>query len=106
MARSVGILGLGFCTSIVADVDGPAGHQITAEVSMNIFETVNNARTYTGCVMGNCYPQEFIPMLIEAWKEGKFPFDEVIKRYAATDMQTAVRDTMSGEVIKAVLKWS
>jgi aryl-alcohol dehydrogenase len=73
---------------------------------MNIFETVNNARTYTGCVMGNCYPQEFIPMLIDAWKGGKFPFDELIKKYAATDMQTAVRDTMSGEVIKAVLKWS
>jgi aryl-alcohol dehydrogenase len=56
--------------------------------------------------MGNCYPQEFIPMLIKAWKDGKFPFDELIKRYAATDMEAAVKDTKSGQVIKAVLKWS
>jgi aryl-alcohol dehydrogenase len=56
--------------------------------------------------MGNCYPQEFIPMLIEAWKDGKFPFDEMIKRYAAMDMGTAAKDTLSGQVIKAVLQWS
>lgn len=90
----------------IADADRSGTIQITAEVSMNIFETVNNARTYVGCVMGNCYPQGFIPMLIEAWKDGKFPFDEMIKRYAATDMETAVKDTLSGQVIKAVLKWS
>ncbi len=55
--------------------------------------------------MGNCYPQEFIPMLIEASKAGKFPFQDLIKKYSAKDMETAAKETLSGKVVKAVVTW-
>ncbi|KAG0645493.1 Benzyl alcohol dehydrogenase [Hyphodiscus hymeniophilus] len=79
--------------------------KLTAEVSTVIFDTVNSGRSYVGCCMGNCYPQEFIPKLIAAWKEGKFPFTDLIKTYSAQDMNTAAKDVLKGEVVKAVLLW-
>jgi aryl-alcohol dehydrogenase len=55
--------------------------------------------------MGNCYPQEFIPTLLEAWSAGKFPFTDLVKQYPAKDMNTAARDVLQGHVVKAVLVW-
>jgi aryl-alcohol dehydrogenase len=66
---------------------------------------VNAGRQYVGCAMGSCYPQEFISMLVGAWREGKFPFTGLIVKYPAEDMHTAVRNVLSGKVIKAVLVW-
>jgi len=44
-------------------------------------------------------------MLLEAWKEEKFPFTDLIVKYPAEDMNTAAKDVLSGKVIKAVLVW-
>jgi aryl-alcohol dehydrogenase len=55
--------------------------------------------------MGSCYPQDFIPMLVEAWQGGKFPFTDLIAKYSAEDMNNAAKDVLSGKVIKAVLVW-
>lgn len=79
--------------------------KLTAEVSTVIFDTVNTGRTYVGCCMGNCFPQEFIPLLVDAWKEGRFPFPDLIKQYPARDMNIAAEDVLKGNVVKAVLVW-
>jgi len=79
--------------------------KLSAEVSTCIFNTVNSGRTYVGCCMGNCYPQEFIPMLVKAWSDGKFPFTELIKGYPAQDMEKAAKEVLDGTVVKAVLTW-
>jgi aryl-alcohol dehydrogenase len=44
-------------------------------------------------------------MLVEAWREGKFPFTDLIVKYPAEDMDTAAKNVLSGKVIKAVLVW-
>ena len=79
--------------------------KLSAEVSTAIFDTVNTGRTYVGCCMGNCYPPEFIPMLVAAWRDGKFPFTDLIKQYPARDMNVAAQDVLKGNVVKAVLVW-
>jgi aryl-alcohol dehydrogenase len=79
--------------------------QLDAEVKTNIFNTVNSGRVYTGCCMGNCYPPEFVPKLIQGWKDGKFPFTDLVKKYDAKEMETAKKDVLSGKVVKAVLVW-
>ena len=55
--------------------------------------------------MGNCYPQEFIPILIDAWRVGKFPFTELVRQYPAKEMNIAAQDVLEGSVVKAVLVW-
>ncbi len=71
----------------------------------NIFNTVNKGVVYTGCCMGSCYPQDFIPMLVQAEKEGKFPFTDLIKTFKVEDVDEAVRGVHNGSVVKAVLTW-
>lgn len=79
--------------------------KLDADVPINVFNAVNTGRKYVGCCMGNSYPPDFIPKLIEGWKEGKFPFTDLITRYDAADMETAKADILSGKVVKAVLTW-
>ncbi|KAL6399440.1 Glycoside hydrolase family 79 protein [Ilyonectria robusta] len=59
-------------------------------VSSGLFETVNSGRVYRGCAMGDCYPQEFIPKLIEACQAGRFPFTDIMHQYAATKVKEAI----------------
>lgn len=79
--------------------------KLSAEVSTCIFNTVNSGRTYVGSCMGNCYPQEFIPMMVKAWSDGKFPFTALIKEYPVQEMEKAAKEVLDGTVVKAVLTW-
>lgn len=82
---------------------GTGGTQ--SEVTLNLFEMVQAGCSYVGCQQGNCYPQEFLPMLLQANKEGKFPYERLIKTYPVRDVQKAMEDMESGKVIKPVLLW-
>jgi aryl-alcohol dehydrogenase len=66
---------------------------------------VVNGGSYIGCNQGNCYPQDFIPRMIEAWQQGSYPFDDLIKTYPAREMEKAAHDIHRGTTIKAVLIW-
>lgn len=70
-----------------------------------MFSTVNNGRTYTGCCMGSCYPQEFIPMLVDASKRGDFPFTELVKSFPVETVEDAIKATNDGSVVKSVITW-
>ncbi|TGO26772.1 hypothetical protein BPAE_0053g00250 [Botrytis paeoniae] len=79
--------------------------KLDAVVSINMFNAVNTGRKFVGCCMGNSYPPEFLPKLIQGWKDGKFPFTDLITRYDAEDMEKAKADVLSGRAVKAVLVW-
>lgn len=69
---------------------------------------VNNlllkGRSIRGIVEGDSVPQIFIPQLIELHRQGRFPFDKLIKFYKLEDINQAVKDSESGSTLKAVLK--
>lgn len=56
-----------------------------------------------GTLGGSRTSQEMIPALLALWKAGRFPFDELVRTYPMAEIEQAIRDTHSGEVIKAVL---
>jgi aryl-alcohol dehydrogenase len=60
-------------------------------------------RTVRGIVQGDSVPDLFIPRLIELYRQGRFPFDRLLKAYKLTDINQAVEDLKQGNVIKAVL---
>lgn len=70
-----------------------------------MFEMVNSGCSYIGCNQGDCYPQEFLPDLLTANELGKFPYDQLIRTYAAKDIDKAAKDVLSGKTVKAVLLW-
>jgi aryl-alcohol dehydrogenase len=73
-----------------------------ASFSMNEFLT---GKTVIGVIEGEAIPQIFIPQLIELYKQGKFPFDKLIKFYDAKDINKAVEDSEKGVTLKPVIRF-
>jgi aryl-alcohol dehydrogenase len=72
------------------------------EVSLNM-DLIMNARTIKGIIEGDAIPDLFIPRLIELNRQGRFPYDKLIKYYPFEDINQAVEDMEKGLVIKPVL---
>ena len=76
----------------------------TQELTIHVEnELMGQCKTLGGVVEGCCIPQLFIPKLIDYYREGRFPFDKLIKYYPFSEINQAFADTKSGKVIKAVL---
>ena len=52
---------------------------------------------------GDSVPQIFIPQLIKLYQLEKFPFDRLLKYYDFKDINKAMKDSLSGRIIKPVL---
>ncbi|MDR0491218.1 MAG: NAD(P)-dependent alcohol dehydrogenase [Oscillospiraceae bacterium] len=78
---------------------------LTQELTIHVeTELMGKSKTLTGLVEGLSVPQVFIPKLLNYYRQGKFPFDRLIRFYDFQDINQAFEDTKSGKVIKAVLK--
>jgi aryl-alcohol dehydrogenase len=75
-----------------------------ADVSMNILTAIVKGSSVVGINQGDPVPRESIPALIELHRQGRFPFDELIRVYPFEDIQQASEDAASGTVIKPVLR--
>ena len=57
-----------------------------------------------GTVQGDSVPQLHIPRLVQFYKEGKFPFDKLIKFYDFEDINKAFEESKSGVTLKPVVR--
>ncbi|MFD4180259.1 NAD(P)-dependent alcohol dehydrogenase [Rhodococcus sp. NPDC058514] len=60
-------------------------------------------RSVTGVIEGDVDPQTFIPELIELWRAGRFPFDQMITTLPFQEIGAALAAAASGAVVKPVL---
>jgi aryl-alcohol dehydrogenase len=60
-------------------------------------------RTFSGVIEGDADPKTFIPHLIQLYRDGKFPFDRLIKTYPIDQINEAIADSEAGRVIKPVI---
>ncbi|MBD9598079.1 NAD(P)-dependent alcohol dehydrogenase [Ensifer sp. ENS05] len=63
-------------------------------------------RKIRGICEGDAVPDLFIPKMIELYRQGRFPFDRLIKFYPFEEINQAVEDSERGETIKPVLRFS
>lgn len=78
---------------------------IGAEVTFGMGEMLGGKKT-RGLIEGESVPQEIIPKMIDLYKQGKFPFDKMIKYYDAKDINQAVEDSEKGVTIKPVIRFN
>lgn len=60
-------------------------------------------RSLRGIIEGESIPDLFIPMLIDLYKQGRFPFDRLIRTFPFEQINEAAHASEVGEVIKPVL---
>jgi aryl-alcohol dehydrogenase len=60
-------------------------------------------RTLSGVVEGEADPQTFIPQLIAMYREGKFPFDRLVKTFPFSEINAAIAASEAGEAIKPIV---
>jgi aryl-alcohol dehydrogenase len=73
------------------------------EVPFEIGASLVKGWTFKTVVQGSSVPQVFIPRLVELWKQGRFPFDKLIRTYRLQDINTAFADSASGATVKPVI---
>ncbi|MBW2067161.1 MAG: NAD(P)-dependent alcohol dehydrogenase [Deltaproteobacteria bacterium] len=72
------------------------------ELKLSAFEILLGKRIQ-GVTEGESIPRLFIPQMIELYRQGRFPFDRLIKTYGFRDVNKAIEASKSGEVVKPVL---
>ncbi|MBI2203870.1 MAG: NAD(P)-dependent alcohol dehydrogenase [Candidatus Rokubacteria bacterium] len=60
-------------------------------------------RTVRGILEGDAIPSEFIPLLIELHRQGRFPFDRLVRYYPLAEINQAAQDSLNGETVKPIL---
>jgi len=68
-------------------------------------QNILNGRTICGVVEGDSVPDLFIPQLIELYRQGRFPFDRLLKFYPFEKINQAAEDSEKGKTLKAILRF-
>lgn len=69
----------------------------------NLFNLITYGLTVKGIIEGDSDPDTFIPELIELYRQGRFPFDRLIKTYRLDQINEAIEAQHNGECVKVVL---
>ncbi|MGJ9459920.1 NAD(P)-dependent alcohol dehydrogenase [Oceanobacillus sp. CF4.6] len=75
------------------------------DVTLNFTNDIlMEGKSIIGTVQGDSVPQLHIPKLVQYYKEGKFPFDKLVKFYDFEDINQAFEDSKTGITIKPIVK--
>lgn len=72
---------------------------------LHAFSCLVRGIEYSGAIGGHSFPPEYVPKMIQWYREGKFPVGKLIKLMPADDFEKAVAEMKDGTTIKPVLCW-
>ncbi|MFV4914287.1 NAD(P)-dependent alcohol dehydrogenase [Microbacterium lacticum] len=73
------------------------------EARFEIGDSLNKGWSFKTIIQGSSVPQVFIPALVSLWEQGRFPFDRIVTRYPAHEINEAFEDSERGTAIKPVI---
>lgn len=79
------------------------GGSPTAKIQAMIEGHLVNGLTTRGMHQGDSVPRVMLPHLVKLWKDGKFPFDKLLTKFAFEDLHKALEEMHKGKVIKPLL---
>ncbi|MEK4274568.1 NAD(P)-dependent alcohol dehydrogenase [Paenibacillus sp. FSL R7-0026] len=80
---------------------------MSGDVTLNFIDDIlMEGKKIVGTVQGDSVPQLLIPQLVKYYKEGKFPFDKLVKFYDFKDINKAFEDSKTGIAIKPIVRIS
>ncbi|BEO06778.1 NAD(P)-dependent alcohol dehydrogenase [Serratia marcescens] len=76
----------------------PAG-----DVAFNVPELIGGCKTVKGIALGGGSARTLVPLMLDYYRKGQYPFDRLVQYYPLSGINDAVRDSGEGRVIKPVL---
>jgi Zn-dependent alcohol dehydrogenase len=77
---------------------------VGTEEALDVNGLLSTGRTVRGLVEGHSVPQNFIPQLIDLWRDGRLPVDRLIRAYDFDQINEAADAALAGDVVKPVLR--
>ena len=77
---------------------------ISPEQRQAFHDRIHAAFPGHGIMGGDTIPEIVFPELIELYRQGRFPFDRMLRFYSLNDINEAVSDLENGRVLKAVVR--
>lgn len=78
----------------------PPGSRVIADAA----HLMSAGRVVRGVVEGSADPQSFIPLLIDHYRQGRFPFDRLVEFFEFEDIEGAIAAGESGRVVKPIVR--
>lgn len=69
----------------------------------NYINECNDGRKVHFIRYGNQNTDDFVPLMIQMWKDGKFPFDKLVSFYTLDEAQKAIDDSTAGIATKPIV---
>jgi aryl-alcohol dehydrogenase len=92
------------CLGIFGTCGIVGAQALGTEVPFDVNSVMIPGKKILGIVQGDVVSDTFIPTLIDYYRQGRFPFDRLIKHYDFADINQAMEDSESGATIKPVLR--
>lgn len=74
------------------------------EASFDVNAVMTAGKRNIGIIEGDSKPDLFIPVLVEVYTQGRFPFDKLVKFYTLDQINQAAEDSEKGVTIKPVIR--
>ena len=78
---------------------------IEFNMTISMSQFFSNSNILMGCIMVDVVPRDFIPQMIQWYRDGNFPIEKLITFLPVKDFPKALAGVQSGELIKPVLVW-
>ncbi len=69
-----------------------------------MYKLLTGGKSLRGIIGGDSTPRLFIPLMIDYFRQGRFPFDRLITFYPFEKIGAAIEDSKAGVTIKPVLR--
>ncbi len=74
------------------------------EASFDVNGVMTTGKTILGIIEGDSIPDLFIPILVDLYQQGRFPFDKLVKFYSLDQINQAADDSEKGITIKPIVR--
>jgi Zn-dependent alcohol dehydrogenase len=76
-----------------------------AKLEIEVFKFMVSGKRFIGAVEGDVIPQNYLPVMIGWYREGKFPVDRLVEYFEADKFMEAIGAMEKGGVVKPVIVW-
>ncbi|KAF6806969.1 putative alcohol dehydrogenase [Colletotrichum sojae] len=77
-----------------------------ANISFHMQSFMVSGKQYFGAVQGHSRTRDYVPKMVQWWRDGVFPVEKLIKVFEYPDFEKAVEAMKRGDVVKPIIAWS